>query len=149
VTHLDRGPEAKLSPTLRTAIALARLAQVGADDMSRVGPVPLQEGEGERDYVLELGSQRLIPEIESELTGMSPGETKEIPYGDGQTVEATVKLARELKTPVIASGGIASLQDIHHLMPYSSEGIIGAIAGRALYEGKLDFKEALKAAKGT
>jgi phosphoribosylformimino-5-aminoimidazole carboxamide ribotide isomerase len=66
----------------------------------------------------------------------------------GINVEATAKLARELKTPVIASGGIASLQDIHDLIPYAGDGIIGAIAGRALYEGKLDFKEALKAAKG-
>jgi phosphoribosylformimino-5-aminoimidazole carboxamide ribotide isomerase len=66
----------------------------------------------------------------------------------GVNIEATVKLARELKTPIIASGGIASLQDIHQLVPYASEGIIGAIAGRALYEGKLDFKEAMKVAKG-
>ena len=66
----------------------------------------------------------------------------------GVNVEATVKLARELKTPVIASGGIASLADIHQLVPHVGDGIIGAIAGRALYEGKLDFKEALKAAKG-
>ena len=64
----------------------------------------------------------------------------------GVNVEATVKLAREIKTPIIASGGIASLADIEQLMPYESEGIIGAIAGRALYEGKLDFREALKAA---
>jgi phosphoribosylformimino-5-aminoimidazole carboxamide ribotide isomerase len=66
----------------------------------------------------------------------------------GVNVEATAKLARELKTPVIASGGIASLQDIHDLIPYAADGIIGAIAGRALYEGKLDFREALKVAKG-
>jgi len=66
----------------------------------------------------------------------------------GVNIEATVKLARELKTPVIASGGIASVADIHPLLPYVGDGIIGAIAGRALYEGRLDFKEALKAAKG-
>jgi phosphoribosylformimino-5-aminoimidazole carboxamide ribotide isomerase len=66
----------------------------------------------------------------------------------GVNIDATVKLARELKTPVIASGGIASLDDIHQLLPYQGEGIIGAIAGRALYEGKLDFKEAQKLAKG-
>src|SRR5574338_134519 len=66
----------------------------------------------------------------------------------GVNIEATVKLARELKTPVIASGGIASLDDIHQLLPYQGEGIIGAIAGRALYEGRLDFKEAQKLAKG-
>ncbi|HET7261962.1 MAG TPA: 1-(5-phosphoribosyl)-5-[(5-phosphoribosylamino)methylideneamino]imidazole-4-carboxamide isomerase [Casimicrobiaceae bacterium] len=66
----------------------------------------------------------------------------------GVNIAATVNLAREVKTPVIASGGIASLKDIHDLLRYESEGIIGAIAGRALYEGRLDFKDALKAAKG-
>jgi phosphoribosylformimino-5-aminoimidazole carboxamide ribotide isomerase len=66
----------------------------------------------------------------------------------GINIDATVKLARELKTPVIASGGIASIADIHQLMPFEGDGIVGAIAGRALYEGRLDFKEALKAAKG-
>jgi len=66
----------------------------------------------------------------------------------GVNVEATVKLARELKIPVIASGGIGSIEDIRELVPYENDGIIGAIAGRALYEGKLDFKAALLAAKG-
>ena len=66
----------------------------------------------------------------------------------GVNIEATVKLARELKIPVIASGGINSLKDIKELAGYESEGVSGAIAGRALYEGKLDFKAALKAASG-
>src|SRR5262250_1157914 len=66
----------------------------------------------------------------------------------GVNIEATVKLARELKVPVIASGGIATLKDILDLAAYESEGVCGAIAGRALYEGTLDFKAALKAAKG-
>ena len=64
----------------------------------------------------------------------------------GVNVEATVKLARELRIPVIASGGIASIDDILHLVPFEKEGIIGAIAGRAIYEGTLNFKDALKAA---
>ena len=66
----------------------------------------------------------------------------------GINIEATVKLARELKIPVIASGGINSLKDIKELAGYESEGVTGAIAGRALYDGTLDFKAALKAAKG-
>ena len=66
----------------------------------------------------------------------------------GINIEATVKLARELKIPVIASGGINSLKDIKELAGYESEGVSGAIAGRALYDGTLDFKAALKAAKG-
>jgi len=65
----------------------------------------------------------------------------------GINIEATLKLAQALKTPVIASGGLNSLKDIEticaKLVP---EGIIGAIAGRALYEGKIDLKAAQAAA---
>jgi phosphoribosylformimino-5-aminoimidazole carboxamide ribotide isomerase len=65
----------------------------------------------------------------------------------GVNIDATYKLAQALKTPVIASGGLNSIQDIEaicaRLVP---EGIIGAIAGRALYEGKLDLKSAQAAA---
>src|SRR5229473_1459394 len=66
----------------------------------------------------------------------------------GINIEATAKLARELRIPVIASGGINSLKDIKELASFESEGVLGAIAGRSLYEGTLDFKAALRAAKG-
>ena len=65
----------------------------------------------------------------------------------GVNIEATFKLAQQLKTPVIASGGLNSIQDVElvceKLVP---EGIIGVIAGRALYEGKIDLKRAQAAA---
>jgi phosphoribosylformimino-5-aminoimidazole carboxamide ribotide isomerase len=65
----------------------------------------------------------------------------------GINIEATLKLAQALKTPLIASGGLNSVQDVEticaRLVP---EGVIGAIAGRALYEGKLDLKAAQAAA---
>jgi phosphoribosylformimino-5-aminoimidazole carboxamide ribotide isomerase len=65
----------------------------------------------------------------------------------GINIEATLKLAQALKTPLIASGGLNSVKDIEticaKLVP---EGVIGAIAGRALYEGKLDLKAAQAAA---
>ena len=65
----------------------------------------------------------------------------------GVNIEATLKLAQAIKTPIIASGGLNSVQDVQavcqKLVP---EGIIGAIAGRALYEGKLDLKQAQAAA---
>ena len=60
----------------------------------------------------------------------------------GVNIEATVKLARALRIPVIASGGIASLSDIEALCEVEDEGIVGAITGRAIYEGTLDFKKA-------
>lgn len=60
----------------------------------------------------------------------------------GLNVAATVALARELAVPVIASGGISSLDDVRALCGYEAEGIIGAITGRALYEGSLDLAAA-------
>jgi phosphoribosylformimino-5-aminoimidazole carboxamide ribotide isomerase len=66
---------------------------------------------------------------------------------NGVNIEATYKLAQAIKTPIIASGGLNSLKDVQaiceKLVP---EGIIGTIAGRALYEGKLDLKKAQAAA---
>jgi phosphoribosylformimino-5-aminoimidazole carboxamide ribotide isomerase len=66
----------------------------------------------------------------------------------GVNIDATVKLAREIKVPVIASGGLSTIADIERLAQHEVDGIIGAIAGRAIYEGTLNFKEALKAARG-
>jgi len=65
----------------------------------------------------------------------------------GINIEATFKLAQAIKIPIIASGGLNSLKDVQavceKLVP---EGIVGAITGRALYEGKIDFKKAQAAA---
>ena len=60
----------------------------------------------------------------------------------GVNVDATVKLARELRVPVIASGGLTALADLRSLCAVESEGIMGVITGRALYQGTLDFKAA-------
>jgi phosphoribosylformimino-5-aminoimidazole carboxamide ribotide isomerase len=64
----------------------------------------------------------------------------------GVNVKATVDLARELSVPVIASGGITDLKDVKALCEAEAEGILGAITGRAIYEGTLDFAEAQKLA---
>ena len=65
----------------------------------------------------------------------------------GVNVEATLKLAQAIRIPMIASGGLNSIKDVQtvcaKLVP---EGVVGAIAGRALYEGALDFKKAQAAA---
>ena len=60
----------------------------------------------------------------------------------GVNIEATVRLARALRIPVIASGGITDLRDIDALCAVEGEGIMGAITGRAIYEGTLDFAAA-------
>ena len=65
----------------------------------------------------------------------------------GVNIEATLKLAQRIKTPIIASGGIASVKDVQALCEkLYPEGVVGAITGRALYEGALDFKKAQAAA---
>jgi phosphoribosylformimino-5-aminoimidazole carboxamide ribotide isomerase len=64
----------------------------------------------------------------------------------GVNIEATVELARQLTVPVIASGGITDLEDVKALCKVESEGIIGAITGRAVYQGTLDFAAAQKLA---
>jgi phosphoribosylformimino-5-aminoimidazole carboxamide ribotide isomerase len=60
----------------------------------------------------------------------------------GVNIEATVKLAQHVKIPVIASGGVTDLRDIEALCAVESEGVEGAILGRSLYEGTLDFAAA-------
>ncbi len=60
----------------------------------------------------------------------------------GVNIGATVELARAVKIPVIASGGVASMKDIDALCAVEGEGIEAAILGRSLYEGTLDFKAA-------
>ena len=60
----------------------------------------------------------------------------------GVNVESTVKLAQSIRIPVIASGGITNLDDVKALCEVEEEGIIGAITGRALYEGTLDLAAA-------
>lgn len=60
----------------------------------------------------------------------------------GVNVEATVRLAQHVSIPVIASGGVTNLDDIKALCAVADEGIEGAILGRSIYEGTLDFAEA-------
>jgi phosphoribosylformimino-5-aminoimidazole carboxamide ribotide isomerase len=60
----------------------------------------------------------------------------------GVNLEATVRLAQAISIPVIASGGVSTLDDVRTLCAVEAEGIMGAIIGRALYEGSIDFAAA-------
>jgi phosphoribosylformimino-5-aminoimidazole carboxamide ribotide isomerase len=60
----------------------------------------------------------------------------------GVNVDSTVALAQAIHIPVIASGGITGIDDIRALCAVAEEGIMGAITGRALYEGTLDLAAA-------
>lgn len=62
----------------------------------------------------------------------------------GLNLDATLALAEAISIPVIASGGLASIEDIKALLEPRTRRLAGAIAGRALYDGRLDAEEALK-----
>lgn len=64
----------------------------------------------------------------------------------GVNVEGTVRLAETIRIPVIAAGGIRNLDDVRGLGEVADVGILGAITGRAIYEGTLDFVEGQKLA---
>jgi phosphoribosylformimino-5-aminoimidazole carboxamide ribotide isomerase len=64
----------------------------------------------------------------------------------GVNIDATVKLAQSLNMPVIASGGVTNLDDVKALCAVQGEGVVGAITGRAVYQGTLDFAAAQKLA---
>jgi phosphoribosylformimino-5-aminoimidazole carboxamide ribotide isomerase len=63
----------------------------------------------------------------------------------GFNAGATRQLARAVNTAVIASGGVSTIADLHALRELAEDGVIGAVIGRALYEGGLQFKECVKA----
>jgi phosphoribosylformimino-5-aminoimidazole carboxamide ribotide isomerase len=67
----------------------------------------------------------------------------------GVNLTATRALAEAIDLPVIASGGVSSLDDIKALLPLEPLGVVGVIVGRALYDGNLDLAEAIKIAQNT
>jgi phosphoribosylformimino-5-aminoimidazole carboxamide ribotide isomerase len=60
----------------------------------------------------------------------------------GVNIEETAKLTRSVRIPIIASGGVATLDDIRNLLPLEKEGVEGVIVGRALYSGALTLSDA-------
>jgi phosphoribosylformimino-5-aminoimidazole carboxamide ribotide isomerase len=62
----------------------------------------------------------------------------------GPNVEATAALAKESGIPVIASGGVSSLDDLRALKAHAADGIVGVISGRALYDGRIDLGQAVR-----
>jgi len=65
----------------------------------------------------------------------------------GPNIEETAALAETVSIPIVASGGVSTLQDIRNLLDIEDKGVTGVITGRALYEGSLDLKEAIRISK--
>ncbi len=66
----------------------------------------------------------------------------------GVNLEATRQLAEALSIPVVASGGVSTLDDIRALLPLADAGVTGVIVGRALYAGSLDLPAAIRLLRG-
>ncbi len=66
----------------------------------------------------------------------------------GPNIEATQALAEAINIPVIASGGVSSLDDIRNLLKIEASGVSGVITGKAIYSGALDLRAAVALAKG-
>jgi phosphoribosylformimino-5-aminoimidazole carboxamide ribotide isomerase len=62
---------------------------------------------------------------------------------EGPNIDATVDLAHHLHTPIIASGGVSSMDDLRELHQFERDGIVGVICGRALYDGRIDPAKAV------
>lgn len=98
-------------------------------------------------------SRRTAVEVARELAPLKPAA---LIYTDisrdgvkrGVNLKATRALAEAVDLPVIASGGVSSLTDIQALLPLEPLGVIGVITGRALYDGSLSLKEAIRLAGG-
>jgi phosphoribosylformimino-5-aminoimidazole carboxamide ribotide isomerase len=65
----------------------------------------------------------------------------------GPNLEATAALAEAISIPVIASGGVSSLDDIRNLLQIEASGIEGVITGKAIYSGALNLREAVALTK--
>ena len=65
----------------------------------------------------------------------------------GPNIEETAALADAVSIPIVASGGVNTIQDIKNLLEIESHGVTGVITGRALYEGTLDLQEAIRISK--
>jgi phosphoribosylformimino-5-aminoimidazole carboxamide ribotide isomerase len=98
-------------------------------------------------------TSRTAVEVARELEPLAPAA---IIYTDisrdgvkrGVNIEATSSLAQATQIPVIASGGVSNIDDVKALLPLEPLGVIGVITGKALYDGNLDLKEAIRVAGG-
>ena len=67
----------------------------------------------------------------------------------GPNIEETRQLAEAVRIPIVASGGVSTLEDIRNLLPLAKSGVIGVITGKALYSGTLNLTEAIELANPT
>ncbi len=159
---------------VRDREGVRELLDMGVDRVV-LGTIIVKNGELARDLVLEFG-ERLAAGIDARegvvhLSGWTEGGDVEavelgrrvkrmgfslIVYTDiardgmltGPNIEAIREMALGVALPIIASGGVARIEDIRALKPLEEVGVVGVISGKALYEGRLSVREACKLLQG-
>ncbi len=134
-------------------VAIA-VPQVVADAVERFGPQRVVVGIDAREGRVATHGWTEISEVDAiDLAKeMADLGVERVVYTDisrdgmmtGPNVEATLQLARRTRLKVIASGGVATLDDLRLLRPLEGDGVEGVIVGRALYEGAFSLEEALE-----
>ncbi len=167
------GPPVQFGGGMRSLDDVQRALDVGA---SRVllGTVAVEDPDLLEDAVGQFGSERIVVALDAREgivrtrgwqkgAGIGAVDLGRRVKGAGVTIvihtdigrdgvltgvnaEASAALAQETGLDVIASGGVASLQDVRRALQYVADGVTGLIIGRALYEGKLALEEALRLA---
>jgi phosphoribosylformimino-5-aminoimidazole carboxamide ribotide isomerase len=138
--------------------AAVRNPELVGEAVSRFGPGSIVAGIDARDGKAAIHGWQETSEVTAAVLGhmMRNLGVERVVYTDisrdgmltGVNVEATADLARATGLRVIASGGVASLDDIRRVRAEADAGIEGVIAGQALYTGALDLSEALQVAAG-
>ena len=142
---------------VRTIEDVRRLLLAGADKVS-INTAAVARPEFVREAAQKFGSQCIVAAIgvvelarRFEDCGVAAIIHTDIALDGmlgGIDAEAAASLARQLRIPLIASGGVAALADIAALKAHECDGIAGVICGRALYDGRIDPRAALRLAAG-
>jgi phosphoribosylformimino-5-aminoimidazole carboxamide ribotide isomerase len=97
----------------------------------------------------EVGSEDLAKQFENlALAAIVYTDILRDGMETGPNIEATRRLAQAVSIPVIASGGVGRIEDIEALLPLESDGVVGVIVGRALYNASIDLRQAIVMAQG-
>jgi len=95
----------------------------------------------------DISPVEIAKRFEAYVTSIIYTDIKRDGMKTGPNIEATKELAKSVNIPVIASGGVGSIEDIKRLLPLSRYGLYGIIIGKAIYDGDIDLSEAIKIAK--
>jgi len=141
VTRVIIGTTAVRDPTLVKAAARAYPGRIAVGLDARDGKVAV-EGWAKSTELSELEIARRFED--AGVAAIVYTDVKRDGMLKGLNLDATIALADRISIPIIASGGLASLDDLRALLQPRTQKLEGAIVGRALYDGRLDAAEALQ-----